>query len=168
MIKTNRLLIKPLTHQQLIKYARCDQSLEQELKLNPSNRTISDELKEALEQTIIPNVADRTKNYLYSTLWTAICVNENKMVADLCLIGEPNEMGEVEIGYGTYPEFAGKGYMTELVGGLIGWLKTQPPVKAVVASTLKTNVASYRVLQKNQFIQVGETDSSLLWKLSLL
>lgn len=68
MINTTRLKIIPLTYNQLVKYAKCDNSLEKELNLNPSLRKISEELKEALEDTILPNVADKTKNYLFSTL----------------------------------------------------------------------------------------------------
>ena len=78
MIETERLLLKPLTYDQLVKYARCDNSLEKELNLHETSREISYELREALEQTILPNVADITKNYLYSTLWTAILKKENK------------------------------------------------------------------------------------------
>ena len=69
----------PLTYDQLLKYIRCDHSLEAELNLQPSSRKISTELKEALEQTILPNVADPNKNYLYSTLWTAVLKEENSM-----------------------------------------------------------------------------------------
>jgi len=87
------------------------------------------------------------------------------MVGDLCIVGEPNEAGEIEIGYGTYDEFQGKGFMTEMVGGIIEWAKTQPFVKSIVASTNKTNTASFKVLQKNKFIKVGETDTLLIWKL---
>jgi ribosomal-protein-alanine N-acetyltransferase len=105
MIETDRLVLRPLTYEQLIKYTKCDNSLEEELNLNESSRTISPELKEAFEQTILPNVADKSKNYLYSTLWTAISKAENKMVGDLCIYGEPNTDGEIEIGYGTYEEF---------------------------------------------------------------
>jgi len=36
-------------------------------------------------------------------------------VADVCFQGEPNEIGEIEIGYGTYKQHQGKGYMTEAV-----------------------------------------------------
>ena len=104
MIETERLILKPLTYGQLKKYIRPDNSLETELKLNVTSRTISPELKEALEQTILPNVADTGKNYLFSTLWTVISKEENKMVGDLCFVGEPNTEGEVEIGYGTYEE----------------------------------------------------------------
>ena len=63
MIETKRLILKPLTYDQLVKYIKCDKSLEKELKLNETSRTISLELKEAFKQTILPNVADKTKNY---------------------------------------------------------------------------------------------------------
>jgi len=155
-----------LTYDQLVKYTKCDNSLEQELNLNETSRTISPELKEAFEQTILPNVADNTKNYLYSTLWTAISKTENKMIGDLCIVGEPNADGEIEIGYGTYDEFQGKGFMTEIVGGIIEWTETQPIVKSI-ASTDKTNTASFKVLQKNNFIKIGETETLFNWKLEM-
>ena len=97
MIETERLTLRPLTYDQLVKYIKCDHSLEEELHLNETSRTISPALKEAFEQTILPNVADKTKNYLYTTLWTAILKSEKKIVADLCIVGEPNENGEIEI-----------------------------------------------------------------------
>ncbi|MFD2200920.1 GNAT family N-acetyltransferase [Shivajiella indica] len=167
MIETARLILKPLTYKQLVKYAKCDNSLEAELNLNETSRTISAELKEALEQTIMPNVAEETKNYLYSTLWTAISKTENKMIGDLCIVGEPNADGEIEIGYGTYEEFQGKGYMTEIVGGIIDWAKTQPLIRSITASTDKKNTASFKVLQKNNFIKAEETETSFNWKLQI-
>ncbi|MDD5363288.1 MAG: GNAT family protein [Ignavibacteria bacterium] len=165
MIETQRLILKPLTYDQLVKYAKCDNSLEAELNLNETSRTISPELKEALENTIIPNVADKSKNYLYSTIWTAISKSENKMIGDLCIIGEPNADGEIEIGYGTYDEFQNKGFMTEIVNGIIEWTKSQPNVKSIIASTDKTNPASSRVLEKNNFIKTGESETLFNWKL---
>ena len=165
MIETERLILKPLTYDQLVKYTKADNSLEEELALNKTSRTISPELKEAFEQTILPNVADKTNNYLYSTLWTAISKTENKMVGDLCIVGEPNANGEIEIGYGTYEEFQNKGFMTEIVSGIIVWTKTQPLVKAIIASTDKTNKASFKVLEKNNFLKSGETETLFHWKL---
>jgi [ribosomal protein S5]-alanine N-acetyltransferase len=167
MIETERLILKPLTYHQLVKYTKCDNSLETELNLNETSRTISPELQEAFEQTILPNVADKSKNYLYSTLWTAIAKTENKMIGDLCIVGEPNTLGEIEIGYGTYDEFQGKGFMTEIVGGIIEWVNIQPIVKSIVASTEKTNTASYRVLEKNNFVKIGESETLYNWKLEL-
>jgi [ribosomal protein S5]-alanine N-acetyltransferase len=165
-IETNRLTIIPLSYDQLVKYINNDNSLEAELNVKPTVRSISPELKEALEQTILPAVADSTKNYLFSTLWTIISKSENKMVGDLCFVGEPNAVGEIEIGYGTYEEFQGKGFMTEAAGGMIGWAKEQSGVKAIIASTDKSNVASYSVLVKNNFIKTGETETMFTWRIA--
>lgn len=167
MIETERLRIQPLTYDQLIKYIRLDNSLEDELKLNPTSRSISPDLKEALEQTILPHVADTGKNYLYSTLWTVISKAENKMVGDLCFVGEPNADGEIEIGYGTYEEFQGRGFMTEALAGMIGWAKKQPEVKSIIASTDKSNIASYSVLVKNNFFKTGESGTLFNWKIPI-
>jgi ribosomal-protein-alanine N-acetyltransferase len=167
MIETERLILKPLSYQQLLKYIKSDNSLEEELKLKGTSRTISPELKEALEQTILPNVADKNKNYLYSTLWTAISKAENKMIGDLCIVGEPNPAGEIEIGYGTYEEFRKRGFMTEAVGGIIKWAKNQPEVISIIASTNKDNPASFVVLEKNNFTKVNQTETLFNWKLVL-
>jgi len=167
VIETERLILKPLTYEQLIKYIKCDNSLETELNLNRTSRTISSELTDAFEQTILPNVADKSKNYLYSTLWTAISKEENKMIGDLCMVGEPNAKGEIEIGYGTYEEFQNRGFMTEIVSGIIEWTKTQPQVKTIIASTEKTNMASFRVLEKNMFQKIEETETLYNWRLKL-
>ena len=167
MLHTERLILQPLTYEQLLKYAQCDHSLEEELGLNQSSRTISEELKEALEQTIIPNVGDKTKNYLYSTLWTGISKVDNKMIGDLCIVGPPNDKGEIEIGYGTYEEFQGKGFMTEMVRGILQWASAQSEVQSVVASTSKSNIASYKLLQKNNFIKTDETGTMFNWKFEL-
>jgi [ribosomal protein S5]-alanine N-acetyltransferase len=167
MIQTPRLFLIPLTYSQLLKYLKNDGSLEQELNLNASVREISPELKEALEETIIPHVADQSKNYLYSTLWTVVVKEQNQMAGDLCFYGEPNENKEIEIGYGTYIAFRGKGYMTEAVGGIIEWARRQPDLNAIVASTEKINVASYTVLKKNNFVKTTENATLFLWCLQL-
>jgi [ribosomal protein S5]-alanine N-acetyltransferase len=167
MIETDRLRIRPLTHSQLIKYLRADNSLEIELEVKKSPRTIPPDLLEALENTILPNVADPGRNYLYSTLWTIISKEENKMIGDLCFVGEPNAEGEIEVGYGTYEEYRNRGFMTEALGGMIRWAVKQPGVKSIIAATEKSNKASYSILERNQFVQVAETDHLTHWRLKL-
>ena len=167
MIETERLILKPLTYEQLVKYTKCDNSLEEELNLNKTSRTISPELKEAFEQTILPNVADTAKDYLYSTLWTAISKDANKMVGDICIVGEPNSNGEIEIGYGTYDEFQKQGFMTEAVSRIITWAKSQPKVFSIIASTEKENIGSFTILLKNNFLKIGETETLFHWQLRL-
>jgi len=165
MLETSRLILKPLTYQQMLKYIQNDNSLEAELQLNKTSMKISPLLKEALEQSILPNVADESKNYLYSTLWTIIDKSKNSAVGDVCFQGEPNEKGEIEIGYGTYEMFQGKGYMCEAVGAMVNWAKGENEVKAVIAATNKTNIASYKILEKNAFVKVGESKEQFNWRL---
>jgi len=165
MIETTRLLIKPLTYSQVQKYIENDGSLENELKIKASAIIISEELKEAFEQVILPQLADETSNYLYSTLWTIILKSENCMIGDICFQGEPNGYGEVEIGYGTYKQFQNKGLMTEAVDGLLQWAKKQSEIKSVIATTEKENVASHKVLLKNNFIKCAEENNQLKWRI---
>jgi [ribosomal protein S5]-alanine N-acetyltransferase len=167
MIETERLILQPLTYEQLIKYIKADNSLEAELNLLPTTRIISPELKDALEQTILPNVADKSKNYLYVTLWTMISKADNKMVGDLGIFGEPNAEGQIEIGYGTYDEFINKGFMTEAVSGIIKWASMQPGIDSIIAGTEKSNIASFSVLEKNNFSKVGETELLYNWQLKI-
>ena len=167
MIASQRLILKPLTYQQLIKYIQNDGSLEAELKLNPTTRIITPALREALSETILPNVSDAGKNHLFSTLWGIILKTESRMVGDVCFVGEPDEQGEIEIGYGTYEPFRGKGYMTEAVACLLDWAKRQDHVKSVFAQTAKENHASYVILEKNKFEKVGEDDTLFNWRLIL-
>lgn len=167
MISSERLILKPLTLTQLIKYIANDGSLERELKLNPTTKTISSELREALENTILPNVKDEGKNHLFNTLWAIILKSESRMVGDVCFVGEPDSEGEIEIGYGTYEDFRGKGYMTEAVGCMIQWASRQDFVKSIFAQTAKDNPASYAVLAKNGFHKISEDDHLYNWRLMI-
>lgn len=166
MIASENLILKPLTHGQLIKYIANDNSLERELKLNPTVKIISPELREALAETILPNVADSGKNHLFSTLWGVILKAESRMVGDVCFVGEPAADGEIEIGYGTYDNYRGKGYMTEAVACMIDWAKRQDNVRSIFAQTAKDNPASWRILEKNGFVKVDEDGNLLSWRLT--
>jgi RimJ/RimL family protein N-acetyltransferase len=168
MLETDRLIIIPLTLAQLRKYMRSDSSLEKELGVNHSPRTISAELLEALEMTIIPGVEVNEKDYLYYTLWTIIWKEENKMVGDLCFFGVPNENGEIEIGYGTYEGFRKRGLMTEAVGAVIKWAEEQPGIRDIIAGTEKSNTDSYAILERNKFIKYDESETLFNWRLNIV
>lgn len=167
IIETERLLIKPLDFTELQLYIENDNSLETRLCVEDSNRVFSPELKDALEQSILPQVAENEKSYLFFTLWTIILKSEKRLAGDLCFKGLPDAAGNIEIGYGTYEEFTGRGLMTEAVRGMMEWAAKQPVVKSVTAATEKTNVASMIILQKNGFRKIDESDEYFHWKLQL-
>jgi len=166
-IEAAGIQLRPLNHHQLVQYIKLDPDLEKEWGLKPSSRSISVELKETLEDTIMPSVADKSKNYLFSTLWTVISKDLNQMVAAICFKGEPNHQGEIEIGYGTFESFQGKGFMTKAVAAIIPWASEQSNVVSITAETEKSNSASIVVLEKNQFTKVNEMGSKCYWKLNL-
>ncbi|RZJ79151.1 MAG: N-acetyltransferase [Flavobacterium sp.] len=166
MISSKNLILKPLSASQLLKYIANDNSLERELKLNPTEKTITSQIKEAIEESILPNLSDSGKNHLFSTLWAIILKNESRMVGDICFVGEPDQEGEIELGYLTYEAYRGKGYMTEAIACILEWAKRQDFVKSVFAQTAKSNPASYKILEKNNFVKVGEDEEVFNWRLN--
>jgi [ribosomal protein S5]-alanine N-acetyltransferase len=164
-LQTPRLRIIPLSKEQLDNYSIPDYSLENSLNVNLISRIVPEFLANVITNKIMPHLNDTTKDPLYHTFWTIISKEENVMVADLCFKGEPNENGEIEIGYGTYPAFEGKGYMTEGVGAMIRWAFAQPNVQSVTAQTDPSNIASQKILEKNNFVQYGRTVENILWRI---
>lgn len=163
-IETERLYLHALTYEQLKLYLQNDGSLEKELGIERKHREIHPELKEALEDTLLPSVANNV-NYHFFTLWTMISKKHNCMIGDLCFKGAPCEDGSVEIGYGIYPAFEKKGFITEAVEVLCHWALKEKYVRSVKAETNKENIASQKVLQKNGFVFMGEKDGMLQWQL---
>jgi [ribosomal protein S5]-alanine N-acetyltransferase len=163
-IHTQRLTIKPLNATEMRQYLLDDFSLETVLKLEHHPRLVSDLLRHTIVNKILPNIIDTNKNELFHTFWAIIHTEQNTMMANLCFKGEPNELGAVEIGYGTFPDFQGKGIMTEAIGGLITWAFQQQNTTCIVAETDPQNTASIAVLKKNKFTLELQTKNNLVWK----
>jgi len=163
-IETERLTLLPLSDDQLVLYFQPNHKFEEEFNLKQNDRLIPEDLLEALNQTLIPNLKDKSRNYLYNTLWTIIDKKQNEVVADFCFKGDPNDMGEIEIGYGTYEAFKGKGYMTEAIKAVTEWALDDPNVTTILAETKMTNLASHRVLQKNNFKEYKQDRNMIWWK----
>jgi RimJ/RimL family protein N-acetyltransferase len=72
--------------------------------------------------------------------------------------GPPDPSGEVTIGYGMVESEWGKGYGTEAVAGLIEVCRAHGGVRAINADTDLDNIGSQRVLEKNGFQRVRETE----------
>ena len=165
VLETERLKIKPLSYDELLLYVKLDNSLEKRLGLNPHSRSLPDELKEALEQLILPQVADSGDNILFSTLWTIIDKQKKLMVGDMCFKGVPNTTGEVEIGYGTYAAFQGQGFMTEGIKAISHWALCQAEVQTILAETSKENIYSHKTLSSNGYHAYKHVENMIWWRL---
>jgi RimJ/RimL family protein N-acetyltransferase len=69
--------------------------------------------------------------------------------------GQPNDEGFVTMGYSVVEGFEGRGYATELAGGLMDWAAETGRVKRAIATTFERHFASIRVLEKNGFVCRG-------------
>jgi len=167
MFETRRLIIKPLSHDELKKYIDSPSDLAKDLCLMPSKTLIDKETKEAILNDLLPNIVDSNKDPIFYTMWILIEKNIKTIIGGICFHGEPNETGEVEIGFGTDNEFRNKGYMTETISGLVQWIKNNKKVKIIKAETNIENISSVRVLEKNDFKIYLRKDNSVILRFEL-
>src|SRR5687768_18371795 len=113
MLETERLHIIPLTYHQLVTYLKGNNLFETEMGLADTGRTVSPDVKIMVEDFTLPRMKNTPdNNYLYVTFWIVVEKKTNSIVAELGFKGEPNDNGEVEIGYGTMPACRCRGFMT--------------------------------------------------------
>lgn len=151
MLETSRLKLIPLTYQQVEKFRHLDSRLEDELGLTRNERELTVQYRDALAKYTLPWMKADPDNYLFATVWIIVEKSTNTVAGDIGFKRKADENGYIEIGYSTQPKYRIQGYMTEAIGALIKWAFTHEEVKAVIAETLETNIASIKVLRNNGF-----------------
>jgi len=164
VLETERLSIFPLSKTEMQLYIQKENTLEKILGLERGNRVITPELTDALKHSIIPAIENGTSLIEFVTLWTIISRKENIMVGDLCFKGDPGPKKEIEIGYGTYPEYRGKGFMSEAIIAITDWALSRVDVKLVLAETKEENIASQQILRKAGFHLYKQERGMYFWK----
>ena len=167
MIETKRLLIRPLTGEELKKHIDSPNDFANGLGLIPSQSLIDDETKEAILNDLLPNIDDKTKDPDFYTMWIVIDKVQKAIIGGICFHGEPNDKGEVEIGYGTDSDYRNSGFMTETIAGLISWIRENKNVKSIMAETEIENISSIKVLEKNNFKVIQQIDKAVILRLEL-
>ena len=167
VIETKRLIIRPLTCEELKKQINSPDELTKELGLIPSQTLIDQETRDAITNDLLPNIEDPNKDPLFYTMWIVIGKSELAIVGGVCFHGEPNEMGEVEIGYGTNEEYRNRGIMTEAIAGMIQWISNNKKVKIIKAETIPENISSVKVLENNNFRIDQYNEHSVILKLAI-
>ena len=164
MISTPRLHIIPLSYDQLLTYLQANDLLETELGFKKTGRNISKDVKEMVESFTLPKIKESSAtDFIFYTFWIVVEKSSRVIVAELGFKGPPNGEGAVEIGYGTMPGYEGKGYMTEAVAGMIEWAKERKDLNMIMASIDENNIASIRIVQKNNFKPLGKKEDLLWW-----
>jgi ribosomal-protein-alanine N-acetyltransferase len=170
MIETSRLKTYLLTYEQVLKYKDKKSELETDLGLVQSSWEHTEDVKEMLEERLIPRLVKNKTQLIFNSIWLAIDKRKNVIVADFGIKGNPvsnisnDGINEIEIGYGTMPQFQGNGYMTEAVGGFVKWAFERSDIDLILANTDKNNFASIKVLEKNEFEKFNENENEFCWR----
>ncbi|MFJ5562308.1 GNAT family N-acetyltransferase [Lysinibacillus xylanilyticus] len=162
-LSTKRLRLIPLNAKFLDILINDEQSLAIELSVSSKKAFLDEELRQALKFRL-SKVLENEQNYIWYTNWLIVSKEENCIVGGIMLKGLPNEQGEVVIGYYTFPQYQGKGYMTETVRMMKDWLLRQSKVKYVIADTDKKNIASHKVLRKAGATLYSESEELYFWR----
>jgi predicted acetyltransferase len=167
MFETSRLIIKPLSFDELKKHLQSPCDLADTLRLIPSQSLLDKETKEAIQNDLLPGLKDPDKDPSFYTMWIVIEKIKKAIIGGICFHGEPDENGEVEIGYGIDVDYRNQGYMTETINGMINWIRNNKKVNIIKAETDVCNISSVRVLKKNGFELFHQIEDMVTLKLEM-
>jgi RimJ/RimL family protein N-acetyltransferase len=164
-ILTSRLRLVALTLDQLQLCLEEPARLGPELGVSISLEFMDDPARRATGFKVNKMSKLASQTHPWYTFWLIVLIANCHGVGLAGFKGDPNERGEVEIGYGIAPAYRNQGYSTEAVKALTAWAFQDPVCKTILADTLKDNAASNRVLAKVGMQVYHETDEGLCWKI---
>jgi RimJ/RimL family protein N-acetyltransferase len=163
---TERLRIIPLSLEHFRLLLDGMEKMETALNLNLSGERLDENTRKAMEG-LYKQALENRDSYLWYTNWQIILRDGNYAIGSACFKTAPGITGEVEIGYGLYEKFRGKGYMSEAAKAITSWALEQDGVSSIIAETEKDNFPSHRVLQSCGFRRYKETEDGLFWHVTM-
>jgi RimJ/RimL family protein N-acetyltransferase len=103
--------------------------------------------------------------------YLAAAASSRDVVAVGAFVHAPTAQGEVEIAYGTFPRFEGRGLGTATAAALVAVARRQLEVRRVIAHTAPERNGSTRILEKLGFVHEGDAtdkDIGLCWRWALV
>ena len=165
-IKTERLRLLPLTLSQLKSGLNSIKDLSTILEVPLVESLFDGKVHRAVTMKVDKMTKADQKLLLWYTYWLIVVDEENTGIGMVGYKGIPNEKGAVEIGYGIDPFFQRRGYMSEAVEALIKWAFSHPECRAITAtSVLVDNFASQKVLLRNGFVEIGQDEKGINFRL---
>lgn len=158
MVETSRLLLFPLTGDQLQILITDISAFEKDTSFHYDGENVEGEMYDILKGQLSP-VKEAGADFVWHTFWMIVLKSENTIIGSICFKGIPSSTGSVEIGYGVNGEYESKGYTTEAVGAMIRWAFRQPAVTQITAEVDRCNAASQKVLCKNGFRKYRTVDN---------
>ena len=158
-IRSENLKLKPLNKKDI------EKSLKNVALFYKNNNLKSNEIKlsqlmEKIYNIKLINIQNNPQYYLFYTYWLIINNNTNEIIGRIGFKDIPNQMGEIEIGYGTHTNYRSKGFMTEALKAITNWGFNQSilPIKKIIAQTKEDNIPSQKVLIKAGYVYKKQID----------
>lgn len=137
IVETERLILVPLSEELWLKL----QAVKDENGEWPSEDVAK----------IIPDYIEKLKEnprVLGWGIWLTLDKNDYSVVGDIGFDGIPNELGEIEIGFGIVPSKRRHGYGFEAAKSMIDFTLNKGYINKITAKCDKWNIASIRILEK--------------------
>lgn len=162
-ITTSRLDLIPLNRDQLGNYL--DQEEKFSRDVGPVSRAIlTPILQKAIRMKLLKLEQTSPQDSGWITYWLIKVPPEGFGAGMIGFKGLPDQNGEVEIGYGIDPAYRNQGYITEAVQGMIRWAFGDSRCRRIIApDTMRSNLASNRVLEKVGMRIYAESPDTLSW-----
>lgn len=162
-ISTSRLDLIPLTREQLGNYLDREELFIREV--GPASRAIlTPILRKAIQMKLLKLDQASPQDSAWITYWLIRVPPEGFGSGMIGFKGFPDQNGEVEIGYGIDPVYRNQGYTTEAVQGMIRWAFGDSRCSRIIApDTMRSNLASNRVLEKAGMRIYAESPDTLSW-----
>jgi len=162
-LKTERLQLIPLDHEMLSIWKNMGRpALEKFLQLKPNSWDIEkfyvQETTLALRDFWLPMTKKFPFDFLWYTNWEIILTEKSCSVGGIGLGGMPSNEGNTEVGYFIDQKFRGLGIASEALNALKSWAFQDTDLILLRAESPVDNLASQKVLEKNQFHPTGQKE----------
>ncbi len=161
-IVTDRLIIIPMTYSMVCTVLSGNNEEYEKLGVNFNG-------KWPLQDTfdILHFIKDKMNKNDYIDgfdVWMVVKKEDMTVIGDAGFKGEPNENGEIEIGFGLIEEEQQKGYGYEVASSLIEWASQKNIIKAIKADCLIDNIASIKLLKKCGMREIERDNELIYWE----
>jgi RimJ/RimL family protein N-acetyltransferase len=146
VLETDRLLLMPMTIDFIDGLIDGGNGAYELFDIRPSEEWPSDEIFNVLPMIKESLLLKKEQNGFNA--WIFVDKFDRSIVGDGGFKGEPNENGEIEIGYGIVKSKRRRGYAFEAVSELIRWGFSNSNVKYITADCLNENEASINLIKK--------------------
>lgn len=162
-IYTDRLVLIPITYEIINSLINKDP-----LKIENVDLKINESWPTDDTMDILPIFKAQLKDSRVITgfeMWVIVKEESSIIIGDIGFKGQPNEKGEVEIGYGLVKEERKKGYGSEAVKAMVEWALNNDTVQCIKADCLINNIPSSKILEKIGMTEIMRDKDLIYWEL---